>query len=739
MAERTVPIEKKYFRAPENGKPFVISSETAAATAGIISSIEKNGAISQKDAEHLADSIVSDARVNGTQITNEEQQEWKKSVIPTLTQDVSKPVESLAINEKLDLKEYANALSNISKVYDLPHTLGNVAAMESVMIANKVGLASMATGPFLALKNVFNRADLWDKVKQVGMKYLQQEQLGAEDKTMIKKFFVEVGWPLYVPIIASIPLSIADGQVRKHFVSRLGNVREAINHRIGESIFMRDFEFIHDKSSAEIMSIVFQGKESTIDLLEKTYLTVIPTVAKTASGILPQVTTNPMGAALAALRVGTSYVSGERLTKNILQKRGDLMRKQEVVDTRIMTSLSGLDVIKTSDSIQESIGDLEKNMKTRDDLAKDMGKMAVMRDKRQETVEAVLGLGIPFMTGAWDVIKAFDGVKNIREIPPFFRNLDYADPKFVKRGVGVLKGAMNVYQSLGSQGNMDAGLNILANTYARDIKPALQDIKRMEDLLGPYDQVDRPNGSKEKARKAVGALSNFDIKVTNLQFKNILHSVSMDVPQGSFVTIKGPSGIGKTTFFQHLVGLYGASEGAVRYGGVDLQRIKKFGTESIYSKIAYANQNPQYFEDLSLRENLLMWSKTKVTDDKIKGVLHDLRLDHIVDRMDSKVKHFSGGELRRIGIARALLKDPKVLFLDEPTANLDQESAKQVLEIIKDMRVKRPDMTVVAVTHDADFEKIAEKIVDFREINTPKVGDTTLGDRQVFYADAKGK
>lgn len=120
-------------------------------------------------------------------------------------------------------------------------------------------------------------------------------------------------------------------------------------------------------------------------------------------------------------------------------------------------------------------------------------------------------------------------------------------------------------------------------------------------------------------------------------------------------------------------------------------------------------------------------------------MLHDLRLDQIVSRLDSTVKHFSGGELRRIGIARALLKDPKVLFLDEPTANLDEASAKQVLDIIKQMRKTRPDMTVVAVTHDPNFEAIAEKIVDFAQVNTPK--DTkaeSLGNRQVFYASANG-
>lgn len=184
-----------------------------------------------------------------------------------------------------------------------------------------------------------------------------------------------------------------------------------------------------------------------------------------------------------------------------------------------------------------------------------------------------------------------------------------------------------------------------------------------------------------------------------------------------------------------MLGLFGADKAAVTYGGVDMQKIKKFGDESIYSAIGYANQNPQFFENMTLRENLLLWTKKVVPEDQIQGVLRDLRLDHIVNRLDSTVKHFSGGELRRIGIARALLKDPKVLFLDEPTANLDEESAKQVLEIVKNMRKTRPDMTVFAVTHDPNFEAIAEKIVDIRKINKPTESESAaLGNRQVFYA-----
>ena len=258
----------------------------------------------------------------------------------------------------------------------------------------------------------------------------------------------------------------------------------------------------------------------------------------------------------------------------------------------------------------------------------------------------------------------------------------------------------------------------------------------MEDLLGPYELLDHPQGLRELARKPVSDLERFDIKVENLKFKHILSGVSLDIPQGSFVTIKGPSGIGKSTLFRHLVGLYPGDSGTVKYGGTDIDGIKKYGDESIFTKIAYANQNPQYFEDMTLRENLLLWTPKEIPNERIESVLKDLKLDAIIDRLDAKTKHFSGGEMRRIGIARALLKDPKVLYLDEPTANLDAASTLQVMKIIQELRKTRPDMTLVAITHDPVLEKIAEKVIDFADINKQPEA-ASLGDHQVLEAIAK--
>lgn len=302
-----------------------------------------------------------------------------------------------------------------------------------------------------------------------------------------------------------------------------------------------------------------------------------------------------------------------------------------------------------------------------------------------------------------------------------------------------------VINSKNQQMELRAAFGGLTGLYVNNVIPDILDIRRMEELLGKYETLDRPNGAKERVRMPVSKLPNTDIHIENLQYKNIVNNVSLDIPQGSFVTIKGESGTGKTTFIRNLVGLYTPESGSVQIGGVPVDGIKKYGPEALATMIGYANQNPQILEGMTLKENLLLWSHQNVTDEVISKTLKDLRLDHLTDRLNTTTKHFSGGELRRIGIARALLKNPKILVLDEPTANLDDASAQQVMNIIQNLRKARPDMTVVAITHDPLFEKISEKIIDFEKVNPRRVKHDAekrtpkLSDHQVLEAIARPK
>ncbi|HLD24292.1 MAG TPA: ATP-binding cassette domain-containing protein, partial [Patescibacteria group bacterium] len=433
----------------------------------------------------------------------------------------------------------------------------------------------------------------------------------------------------------------------------------------------------------------------------------------------------PPAGIMAMIRVPFLARSSEEAARTILKERAESLQRKDLIDARVLSSLQSLEVVRTTDSMTHAMEELQQNMGRIDEIEQSGHKLRGERNIKQEKFGAAYTFGIPVVSAGWEALMQLGE----------FRNPNRTEGTLAAASSSVTLAALT---TLALEGYNSEIVEELIHTYTDKIQPALQDIKRMDELLGPYDSVDTPDGPREQARIPVSAMKRFDISIKNLQFKNILNNVSLDIPQGSFVTIKGPSGIGKTTFMRHMLGLFNAEKGAVQYGGRDLDSIKKYGEQSIYSKLAYANQNPQYFENMTLRENLLLWTQSRVPDAKLMDVLHDLKLDHIADRMDSKVKHFSGGELRRIGIARALIKDPKVLFLDEPTSNLDEASAKQVLEIVQEMRRKRPDMTVVAVTHDPNFEAIAENIVDFATVNKFTTSNSeSLGTRQVFYASAK--
>jgi len=277
----------------------------------------------------------------------------------------------------------------------------------------------------------------------------------------------------------------------------------------------------------------------------------------------------------------------------------------------------------------------------------------------------------------------------------------------------------------------------LTGLYVNKVLPLLDDIQKMEDLLGPYEKLDRPEGPREAKRIPVSDVKDFSLSVSGLNYKNILSDVSVDIPQGTFVTIKGTSGIGKTTFMRSLLNLYDLPENTVKIGGIPLDNIKKYGDESLFTKIGYANQDVKFFESLTLRENLTQWVRRAVPDEEVRQTLSDLNLDHLAERLDSQNKHLSGGERVRIGIARALLQNPSILFLDEPTASLDEKSAKQVTDIISSLRKKRPEMTVVAITHDPQFEKIAEQMIDFSELNKKNERVMQLGPHQVLEGMAR--
>ncbi len=181
----------------------------------------------------------------------------------------------------------------------------------------------------------------------------------------------------------------------------------------------------------------------------------------------------------------------------------------------------------------------------------------------------------------------------------------------------------------------------------------------------------------------------------------LLQGVDLEVDAGRWISIFGPSGGGKTTLLSILGGLDGGFEGRVHVLGRDLGLAGDDArTEMRRADVGFVFQSFHLLEDLSVRENVqvpLWFSKAPEPEAAVRRVVEQVGLG---SRLDAKVRGLSGGERQRVAVARALVHGPRLLLADEPTGNLDDDTAAQVLDRFEALRTDRPELTIVMVTHD---------------------------------------
>ena len=193
----------------------------------------------------------------------------------------------------------------------------------------------------------------------------------------------------------------------------------------------------------------------------------------------------------------------------------------------------------------------------------------------------------------------------------------------------------------------------------------------------------------------------------------ILKNVSLSVRAGEGIAIFGPSGCGKTTLLNLLSGLDRPSEGEIRLEGVDLGGMRED------ERARYRNENLGFIfqfyhllNEFSALENVMMpalirnhWKRSAVRD-KAAALLERVGLGERLGHFPSEL---SGGEQQRVAIARALMNEPRILFCDEPTGNLDLERGAGVAELLRDL-FRKDSKTVLIVTHDERIAKMADRV-----------------------------
>ncbi|WP_151762327.1 ABC transporter ATP-binding protein, partial [Acinetobacter seifertii] len=211
-------------------------------------------------------------------------------------------------------------------------------------------------------------------------------------------------------------------------------------------------------------------------------------------------------------------------------------------------------------------------------------------------------------------------------------------------------------------------------------------------------------------------LENFYYKFSDVSYSvngiEILKNFNFEIPKGEFLVIKGETGSGKSSFINLLLGINKVDSGKLFFGDLD---ISTSFSSKIHEIVSFVPQKSFIFSG-TVRENILYNNNLSYSDEELISVLKEFNLYKILvnnnisldSSIDELFKFFSGGEVQRFNLVRAILAKPEVLILDEPTSALDSVMAKKVFDIIKNNV-----STLIVISHSDSLIKLADRQLHF--------------------------
>lgn len=198
-----------------------------------------------------------------------------------------------------------------------------------------------------------------------------------------------------------------------------------------------------------------------------------------------------------------------------------------------------------------------------------------------------------------------------------------------------------------------------------------------------------------------------------------LNKMSLDVPEGTIYGLVGPNGAGKTTLIKALVGSLQPNSGHAKVLGLDPLKDKW----KLRQQIGYMPQSPALYDDLSARNNILFFGKAQDVPDLQKKVDEILSFAELTHRANDAVRTFSGGMKKRVSLCCALIHDPKIIFLDEPTAAVDPHLKMQTWILFRKLAQK--GVTIFVSTHQMDEAMLCDQVTILRNgeilaVDTPQ-------------------
>ncbi|MFE6135067.1 metal ABC transporter ATP-binding protein [Bacillus sp. NPDC057893] len=199
--------------------------------------------------------------------------------------------------------------------------------------------------------------------------------------------------------------------------------------------------------------------------------------------------------------------------------------------------------------------------------------------------------------------------------------------------------------------------------------------------------------------------------------RNVLEDINLQVPKGAFLGLVGPNGSGKSTLLKCLLGVLKPKQGSIRLFGIDSKKFKE------WNKVGYVSQKASSFNSgfpatvfevvsmgLVSKKGLFRFF-TKADNAKVEKAIADVGMSEFQGR---NIGELSGGQQQRVFIARALVSDPELLILDEPTVGIDVKNVASFYEILEDLN-KRLGITLILVTHD--MGAVTEKVTHVACLN----------------------
>lgn len=194
----------------------------------------------------------------------------------------------------------------------------------------------------------------------------------------------------------------------------------------------------------------------------------------------------------------------------------------------------------------------------------------------------------------------------------------------------------------------------------------------------------------------------------------VLDDISFSVEHGNAVSIIGPSGSGKTTLLGLCAGLDTPSRGTISLMGFKLNAMSEDDRAYIRNQyVGFVFQNFQLLSTLTALENVMVPLELRGEKNVMPKAVELLNRVGLGDRLQHYPSQLSGGEQQRVAMARAFITDPKILFADEPTGNLDEENARHITELLFGMN-KEQGTTLVLVTHNLELAQKTQRILKMK-------------------------